>query len=59
MTSDLHSDLIAEQEATAAFPVVRAFHTYYEVNGPERADGLIAGLINYKALLDRNGEPFQ
>jgi len=57
----------AEQSKTQAhldnllqvWPVVQAFTTYYNLHGPEKADGLIAGLIIHKTMLDSEGQTKQ
>lgn len=48
-----------EKLTVASMPVVQAFSYFYEVHGPDLAEGLIAGLILFKAQLDKNGEPIQ
>jgi hypothetical protein len=48
-----------EKLISASMPVVQAFSYFYETQGPDLADGLIAGLILYKAQLDKEGEPIQ
>ncbi len=49
----------AEELEIATVPIVQAFDYFYQMHGPDCADGLIAGLIQYKKQLDREGEPLQ
>ena len=41
------------------WPVVQAFTTYYNLHGSDKADGLIAGLIIHKTMLDSEGQTKQ
>jgi hypothetical protein len=53
--TDLMPDVSQEAiDEAAVIPVVQAFDYYYAMHGPEKADGLLAGLINYKKQLDEN-----
>ena len=39
-------------DESAVAPVVQAFKHYYEMEGPQKAQGLIAGLIKYFEQLE-------
>ena len=41
------------------WPVVQAFTAYYNLHGSQKADGLIAGLIIHKTMLDSEGQTKQ
>lgn len=47
------------REIAEIAPTVQAFHHYYHMHGPDKADGLIAGLIAFKAQLDADAVPLK
>ena len=44
-------------DESAVVPVVQAFKHYYEMEGPQKTQGLIAGLIKYLEQLEADSMP--
>jgi hypothetical protein len=59
MGDRLNLDMTHESCPSLESVVVEAFTDYYDANGSDKTDGLIAGLIKYKELLDIGDVPIQ